>query len=95
MKKLLLFLLVSLLQVSFVAVASTSDLTPTHSKELIAVPNVVMPTPEAQLHTTITTAPNFSESLKQQMNVSGIKVTQKAGVFAKLKMAKAIKKAIK
>jgi hypothetical protein len=95
MKKLLLFLLLSLLQVSFVAVASTSDLTPTHSKELIAVPNVVMPTPEAQLHTTITTAPNFSESLKQQMNVSGIKVTQKAGVFAKLKMAKAIKKAIK
>ena len=40
MKKLLLFLLLSLLQVSFVAVASTSDLTPTHSKELIAVPEM-------------------------------------------------------
>lgn len=95
MKKLLLFLLVSLLQVAFVAVASTSDLTPTHSKELIAVPNVIMPTLEAQAHTAITTAPNFSESLKQQMNVSGIKVNKKAGVFAKLKMAKSIKKAIK
>lgn len=76
MKKILLFLLLSILQVSFVAVASTTDLTPTNSKELIAVPevsNIPVVNPTAETNKTTITPNNAPQKTKKKFTLKELR----------------------